>query len=100
MRCIAPLVTGKHIDMGWGLDLWDKENEIKACVDDGFKFIEKAKAFAFEMSKLESGFSQQVKKLVRAYFPQTPDDVYTQDRAYRVCWVDPHFNPTLSQRGI
>ena len=70
--------------MGWGLDLWDKEAEVKAQVEDGINFIAKARTFASELSKLESIFSVQFKKLVKLYFPTTPDDVYSQDHAYRV----------------
>ena len=73
--------------MGWGLELWDKEPEMKAFVEDGAKFMDKTRQFAFELSKLESLFGQQLKKLVRIYFPQTSDDVYSHDHAYRVCAV-------------
>ena len=73
--------------MGWGLELWDKETETKAFVSEGINFIEKARNFAVELSKLESSFAGQFKKLVRMYFPATPDDVYAHDHVYRVCKI-------------
>ncbi len=56
--CVSTVLS--CADMGWGLELWDKEAEMKAYVDDGIKFIDKARTFAFEVSKLESIFGQQV----------------------------------------
>ena len=73
-----------RVQMGWGLELWDKETEIKAYVDDGIKFLDKAKSLAFDVARLESIFGQQIKKLVRSYFPTTQDDVYSYDHAFRV----------------
>ncbi len=71
--------------MGWGLDLWDREAEVKTHLEDGLKFIDKSRAFVTEMSKLEASFAAQMKKLVKQYMPVSADDAYSQDAAYRVC---------------
>ncbi len=70
--------------MGWGLELWDKEEIVKTHVEEGLKFVEKSRNFAIELAKLEAAFSGQIKKLVKQFMPTTPDDAYTQDAAYRV----------------
>ena len=68
---LTRLRRAKTSAMGWGLDLWDKEAEVKAQVEDGINFIVKARTFATELAKLESIFSMQFKKLVKLYFPAT-----------------------------
>ena len=70
--------------MGWGVELWDKEKEIQGFVSEGISFIDKARTFVLEMSKLEAFMGQQIKKLTKQYFPTSADDVYSQDHAYRV----------------
>ncbi len=70
--------------MGWGLDLWDRETEVKAHVEDGLKFIDKSRNFVLEMAKLEASFAGQMKKLVKQFMPTAADDAYSQDAAYRV----------------
>jgi hypothetical protein len=73
--------------MGWGLELWDKENEVKAQVEDGIKFVERSRTFVSEVVKLEQAFGAQLKKLVKQFMPASPDDAYTQDSAFRVRYL-------------
>eukprot|EP00050_Salpingoeca_kvevrii_P011249 m.13930 g.13930 ORF g.13930 m.13930 type:complete len:394 (+) comp3332_c0_seq1:40-1221(+) len=60
--------------MGWGSELWDRQEVIERHTNDGLEFVGTCRTFVGQLAHIELEYSKNLKRLVAQYGSQFVDD--------------------------